>query len=613
MSLYMLSKIFNVHEHACSKDNNIDIYCMANQQQESMSSLLVAAIDFGTTFSGYAFSFLHDYKRDPLKISANSWNAGIGHLVTLKTSTCVLFDAAGNFHSFGFEAEEKYSNLALDEMHHNRYYFRRFKMMLYDKTELKRETLIEDDKGKKMEAMKVFSAAIGYLKEHLHSTCKRQLTDIEDSDITWVLTVPAIWTDPSKQFMREAAEKVGISRDRLVIALEPEAASLYCMHLPVHKDSENSTFGVFKSGSKYMVVDAGGGTIDITVHEVQNDRTLKEIYKANGGDWGGTKVDASFKKRLAFIVGNDVINAFNTNHRYDFLELLTDFEVKKRTIKPSLTEKVTFKVPTTLLQTFHEMHPGSNIKDVVTSNVRFKNQLAWTGDKLRMEAQLTKALFDESCKKIVDHMHQLFRHPSVKDVSSILLVGGFAESPMLQEAVREAFSELKVIVPQDAGLAVLKGAVLYGHQPKAISGRVCKYTYGVGTMIPFNSTIHPQSKKITLNGVDLCRDKFSIHVRVGQLVKVGEPQVKQGYSVTTPDSTTISFGIYTSNDKEPTYTTDVGCTRLGTLTLDMPDISKGKNRGADVYMTFSGTEIIVTAVDQNDPKRIVAINVDFLG
>ena len=43
-----------------------------------------------------------------------------------------------------------------------------------------------------------------------------------------------------------------------MIALEPEAASIYCMHLPVHKDTENSTFGVFKSGSKYMVVDAGG-------------------------------------------------------------------------------------------------------------------------------------------------------------------------------------------------------------------------------------------------------------------------------------------------------------------------------------------------------------------
>ena len=170
---------------------------------------------------------------------------------------------------------------------------------------------------------------------------------------------------------------------------------------------------------------------------------------------------------------------------------MTDFEVKKRTINPNLAEKVTFKVPITLLETFREINPGSSIKTVVTSNARYKNQLNWTGDKLRMEAQLTKALFDESCKKIVDHMQQLFRHPSVKDVSSILLVGGFAESPMLQEAVKEAFRNKKVIVPQDAGLAVLKGAVLYGHQPKTISARVCKYTYGVEIMKIFDNAIHP--------------------------------------------------------------------------------------------------------------------------
>lgn len=73
---------------------------------------------------------------------------------------------------------------------------------------LTRETLLEDDKGKTMEAMKVFSSAVGYLKDHMLTTCKRQLTGIQQSDITWVLTVPAIWTDSSKQFMREAAEKV---------------------------------------------------------------------------------------------------------------------------------------------------------------------------------------------------------------------------------------------------------------------------------------------------------------------------------------------------------------------------------------------------------------------
>ena len=113
---------------------------------------------------------------------------------------------------------------------------------------------------------------------------------------------------------------------------------------------------------------------------------MKENYKANGGNWSGTKVDASFF--FAFIVGNDVIDAFNTNHRYDYLELLKDFEVKKKTINPNLTEKATFKVPTTFVTNLHEMHPGSNIKDVVSSNVRFKNQLTWTGDKLRIETHL---------------------------------------------------------------------------------------------------------------------------------------------------------------------------------------------------------------------------------
>ena len=104
-----------------------------------MSHLLVAAIDFGTTFSGYAFSFRHDNERDPLKISANTWTAGSGSLVSLKTSTCVLFDPSEKFHSFGFEAEDKYSNLALDEEHEDWYYFRRFKMMLYEKTVCSKE------------------------------------------------------------------------------------------------------------------------------------------------------------------------------------------------------------------------------------------------------------------------------------------------------------------------------------------------------------------------------------------------------------------------------------------------------------------------------------------
>lgn len=73
---------------------------------------------------------------------------------------------------------------------------------------LTREALLEDEMGNKMEAMKVFSSVIGYLKDHMWTTCENQLSGIQNSDIRWVLTVPAIWNDSSKQFMREAAEKV---------------------------------------------------------------------------------------------------------------------------------------------------------------------------------------------------------------------------------------------------------------------------------------------------------------------------------------------------------------------------------------------------------------------
>jgi len=37
---------------------------------------------------------------------------------------------------------------------------------------------------------------------------KKQVSGIEQSDVMFVITVPAIWNDASKQFMREAAIKV---------------------------------------------------------------------------------------------------------------------------------------------------------------------------------------------------------------------------------------------------------------------------------------------------------------------------------------------------------------------------------------------------------------------
>ena len=72
--------------------------------------------------------------------------------------------------------------------------------------------MIEDDKGRKLNALTVFTMSIKFLKDHLVHTLGNRASGVTESDVHWVLTVPAIWNDSAKQFMREAAEKVGIKR-----------------------------------------------------------------------------------------------------------------------------------------------------------------------------------------------------------------------------------------------------------------------------------------------------------------------------------------------------------------------------------------------------------------
>ena len=47
-----------------------------------------------------------------------------------------------------------------------------------------------------------------------------------------------------------------------------------------------------------------GGTVDVTVHEVQPDGKCNEICAPSGGPFGGNNVNSEFEKYLAKIFGN---------------------------------------------------------------------------------------------------------------------------------------------------------------------------------------------------------------------------------------------------------------------------------------------------------------------
>lgn len=79
--------------------------------------------------------------------------------------------------------------------------------------DLNRTTQLTAANGKKVEALIVFSLSIKFMKDEAVKIIRaRTGENYSANDIQWVLTVPAIWRPAAKQFMREAAYKVGCKK-----------------------------------------------------------------------------------------------------------------------------------------------------------------------------------------------------------------------------------------------------------------------------------------------------------------------------------------------------------------------------------------------------------------
>ncbi|XP_076100919.1 heat shock 70 kDa protein 12A-like [Mytilus galloprovincialis] len=559
--------------------------------------LLVAAIDFGTTYSGYAFSTIANFKLDPLKIHANqAWNAGGRQLLSLKTPTCLLLNEKKELVSFGFEAENDYAELVLDERHNDHYYFTRFKMKLYQAKDLSEDMRLEDITGKSLMAIDVFGQSIKALKDHLLKLLETEGTGVKPHEIKWVLTVPAIWPDSAKQFMRKSAEKAGIDHKKLFIALEPEAASIHCQYLPTEKlKGATEGFTVTEIGQKYMVIDLGGGTADITVHEKLEGGHLKELCHASGGDCGGTSVDNAFVQMIVKILGAPLINLLKQEDPSAYLDLLREFETVKRKIESTTSGKVNFTVPCATINTLCEKHQNESLKSMIEASP-FANQIALRGDKLRVDAKIMKNLFSSTVNNIIKLVKDVLRKSVVRDVPLLLLVGGFAECPLIQTAMKKEFTNKRIVIPEEAGLSVLKGAVLFGHKPDYIASRVMRFSYGTDVSRPFDSSLYDLSRKTIVNGEERCGNVFCMIIEQDKCVPIGT-KINDRYSTVLPNQSGMGFRIYASSKKNPTYVDEEGCHLIGEAVISIPFPSE-EQRWVAVEFIFGNTEISMTAREE---------------
>ncbi|VDI64525.1 Hypothetical predicted protein, partial [Mytilus galloprovincialis] len=166
---------------------------------------VVAAIDFGTRFSGAAFSTKTQNERNPLNVESIQLDKQKSYY---KTQTSILLSNKG-FKAFGEQAEIKFKIAHLKGKADDLYFFRNFKMQLHGE-KLSKSMKLRTIDGKEMSCITVFAACIEHIKEMAYDRIKEVIKDIQDNDIHWVLTVPAIWNEQARQFMIKAAEKVYI-------------------------------------------------------------------------------------------------------------------------------------------------------------------------------------------------------------------------------------------------------------------------------------------------------------------------------------------------------------------------------------------------------------------
>uniref|UniRef100_A0A673WLK8 Heat shock 70 kDa protein 12A n=1 Tax=Salmo trutta TaxID=8032 RepID=A0A673WLK8_SALTR len=612
------------------------------------SFIVVVAVDFGTTSSGYAYAFT----KEPECIhTMRRWEGGDPGVSNQKTPTTILLTPDRKFHSFGYAARDFYHDLDPSESRHW-LYLEKFKMKLHTTANLSIDTELHAANGKRVKAIDIFAYALAFFKEQALKELSDQAgAEFDNTNIRWVITVPAIWKMPAKQFMREAAYKAGlVPRDipeQLIIALEPEAASIYCRKLRLHQmidigqrevgkkeegasqypqehvrsKRQSRTFLVenvigelwseLEEGDRYVVVDCGGGTVDLTVHQIQlPEGHLKELYKASGGPYGSIGIDYEFEKLLCKIFGPDFIDQFKIKRPAAWVDLMIAFESRKRAAAPDRTNPLNINLPFSFIDYYKKFRGHSVEHALRKSNVDF---VKWSSQgMLRMNPDAMNALFKPTIDHIIQHLTDLFDKPEVYDIKFLFLVGGFAESPLLQQAVQNMLhGRSRIIIPHDVGLTILKGAVLFGLDPGVIKVRRSPLTYGVGVLNRYIEGKHPPDKMLVKDGTRWCTDVFDTFIACDQSVALGET-VKRSYTPAKPSQQVIVIHVYCSEKERVGFISEPGVRKCGTLRLDVTGTeTSAARREIQTHMQFGDTEIRAMAVDVAT-SRTVKASIDFL-
>ncbi|KAF9583955.1 hypothetical protein BGW38_008033 [Lunasporangiospora selenospora] len=381
------------------------------------------------------------------------------------------------------------------------------------------------------------------------------------------LTVPAMWSDRAKGAMRQASIKANIIQehdhpDRLLLVTEPEAAALYCQ---LKSDQFN-----LRHQDRFMICDAGGGTVDLIVYEIEETsagKRLSEVTKGHGASCGSTFVDLNF-------------------------EILVKEKFKSQGV--TLPEKVLGKIVEKFIDDIKPIFDGDSdhSMDLPSSNCFLSLQ---NGEAIGVEdgmftiskVELKTQIFDP----VIDYILTLIQQQltSAKTCSAIFLVGGFGSSDYLLRRVRKAFGHViyQINVPPRPDMAVVRGAVHAGLNPRVVTARVSRQWYGMTLFSEFRYGIDPIEKLFYHKNIAYCDDRIKRIVDKWEKVGVDEAKI---FSIMFVKKTTNheSFKIYgfKGDGPEPEHGNDPRIVAVAEIVVPDTHLPSDPD-GSEVEATFA--------------------------
>ena len=141
------------------------------------------------------------------------------------------------------------------------------------------------------------------LRKHIEVVLQHKLTSdfLKSTPIRYILTVPAIWPEAAEAKTRACAEKAGMGKaSEIQIISEPEAAATYAFDRMRSQD--------IAEGKTFVLVDAGGGTVDLisyTISQLDPSFEMDEAVPGTGAFAGSSFLNGRFQDFLRKKFRND--------------------------------------------------------------------------------------------------------------------------------------------------------------------------------------------------------------------------------------------------------------------------------------------------------------------